>query len=334
VIVVFDTNIWLSELALASPGGAAVRFYLHKKCATLAIPEVVRLELQRNLRRNLRQWRDEVKTGHGRLLAVFGRLKELVLPTDDDIEKKVGGVFDGLGVPVVNLPFTLQAARASLLRTIDKLPPSDKEQQFKDGVIWADCVGLLDQDDVYLVTADKAFFEDRIYERGLSSSLRKDLVGASHKLTLLPRIADLLSDLREEVKIGEDVLSEQFLARSKDSIDGMLSANGFVLGRRTATGAKLFATEKAATLYVDFTLTYECDDIRNEGRSGVKLELAGDGLFDVDSGTFGDLRNRGGQLVFTDQSGERHIRHHYYLGCVDCMLGHRQIQYSVRFPLD
>ena len=46
VITVFDANIWIAQLGLRSPLGAAARFYLKRTKAGLALPEVVRLELQ------------------------------------------------------------------------------------------------------------------------------------------------------------------------------------------------------------------------------------------------------------------------------------------------
>jgi predicted nucleic acid-binding protein len=49
MIIVLDTNLWL-ELALNSGLGSALRFFLKRQKARLALPEVVRLEVQHNLR--------------------------------------------------------------------------------------------------------------------------------------------------------------------------------------------------------------------------------------------------------------------------------------------
>jgi hypothetical protein len=50
MIVVFDTNIWKSELFLQSPAAAAVRFFLRERNARVGLPEVVRMEVQEHLR--------------------------------------------------------------------------------------------------------------------------------------------------------------------------------------------------------------------------------------------------------------------------------------------
>ena len=47
MFIIFDTNIWVSELALNTASGAAVRFFVQECGATVVLPEIVRLELQR-----------------------------------------------------------------------------------------------------------------------------------------------------------------------------------------------------------------------------------------------------------------------------------------------
>src|SRR5258706_16375315 len=98
MIVVLDSNIWLSELGLNSGSGSAVRFFLRQKHARLALPEVVRLEVERNFRHLIRKFVSDIQDGHRQLLAVFGRLKEVVLPDDAAIEAKIGEIFNGVGI--------------------------------------------------------------------------------------------------------------------------------------------------------------------------------------------------------------------------------------------
>jgi hypothetical protein len=56
VTIILDSNIWLAELGLRSPLGAVARLYLQQKRARLALPEVVRLEIEHNLRNRLRDY--------------------------------------------------------------------------------------------------------------------------------------------------------------------------------------------------------------------------------------------------------------------------------------
>jgi predicted nucleic acid-binding protein len=55
MIIVIDTNIWLAELGLNSHAGTALRFFMRQQKARLAVPEVVRLEVQRHIRADLHE---------------------------------------------------------------------------------------------------------------------------------------------------------------------------------------------------------------------------------------------------------------------------------------
>jgi len=151
MIVVFDTNVWKSALYIQSPAAAAVRFFLREQKARVGLPEVVRLEVEQHLRSDIKQAITSLRIEHGRLLRLFGRMEELSLPAEDAIEAVIANVFGELGVEVLEVPFSLSSARSSFLKTIRKLPPSDRTQEFKDGVVWSDCVELLKVDDVCLV---------------------------------------------------------------------------------------------------------------------------------------------------------------------------------------
>ncbi len=154
MIVVFDTNIWLSEFGLNTSLGAAIRFFLLQKGARIALPEVIRLEVEHHLRIDLKEYIDEIKKNHRQLLNIFGKLKEIVLPDEAAVEARIAEVFSIVGVNILEIPFSFDSAKASFHKTIEKLPPSDKNQQFKDGVLWADCVELLKIEAVILYAAN------------------------------------------------------------------------------------------------------------------------------------------------------------------------------------
>ena len=155
--IVLDSNIWLSELGLNTSKGAATRFYIKQRQAKLALPEVITEEVERNLINSLSAYSNDIQKRHRQLLSVFGQLKEVVLPSDTEIKEKANSLFDKVKIDLYHIPFSLESAKSSLRKINDKHAPSDKSQQFKDGVIWADCCNLLKQEDVILVTGDKAF---------------------------------------------------------------------------------------------------------------------------------------------------------------------------------
>jgi len=334
VIVVFDTNVWLKELGLRSPSAAAVRFYMRHKKARLALPEVIRLEVEDNLRERLRSFIESIQESHRQLLAAFGQLKVVVLPSPVDIDTKIQELLKPADVEIVEIPFSLQSARDSFLKTIKKTAPSDKDQQFKDGVLWADCVSLLRDDEVALVSGDKAFYRDRQYVSGLSPVLAAEIAGAGHRLLLFPSLRELLAELRTDVAVDEDKLAEVFLAVARGSIDSLLERNGFALGERLGVDRALYVTENPAALFLEVSIRYKAVDIQGEEERAGILLLRGDGTYDPTQKSFGELRQHAAELTFTLQDGtEQHARAAFaYLGGIG--IGHREERYSVRQKIE
>ncbi len=330
--IVFDTNVWLSELALNSAAGAAVRLYVRQKEATVVLPEVVRLEVERNLTRRLAELAETIKANHRQLLAVFGKLKEVIVPGEGEISEKVRHIMDGLDVPTKHVAFSLEAARSSLLKTIDKVPPCDKTQEFKDGVIWAHCVDLLRESDVYLVTADKAFFEEREYRKGLAKNLLQEASAAAHQLILLPNLGELLRNIRSTVKPDESNLVNEVLRIRSDSVHSIVDRAGYRLGNEPRVDVRVYATESAAQLYLEFQMEFGCEDASGKGRAKGTLEIRGDGSYDTSSKEYVNLRSHGEKFTYTDEDGEQKMEN-YVLMVGNCVIGHRSVLHSIKYDL-
>jgi hypothetical protein len=333
VIVVFDTNIWLSELGLRSPAAAAARFFLKQRGARVAIPEVVRLEVEQNLTARLLEHIDGIRKAHRQLLTAFGRLREVVLPAEEDVRQKVPELFNSLQVECIDVPFSLDAARSSFLKTILKQAPSHQSQQFKDGVLWADCLSLLAQDEVVLVTADKAFYHEQTYTKGLSPSLQREAQHLPNALRVLPTVVDLLDALRTPIEIDTDALQAAFVEQFKQSVFGSLERHGFSLGERSACSYKVYATEDPALLFFDFAIEIQCVDSRGEGRTEALLRLKGDGSFVPAAEAFLNLRNFGEHLTFQMPDGTKEEMRNAVIYADGLVLGHREVSSVVRYAL-
>lgn len=71
MFIVFDSNIWRSELGLNSAKGAAIRFYINRKGAKVALPEVIKLETEHILKNMIRKLMSEMVEDHRQLLTFF-----------------------------------------------------------------------------------------------------------------------------------------------------------------------------------------------------------------------------------------------------------------------
>lgn len=334
MIVVLDTNIWLKEMALNSTLGAAVRFFIKQRSARLALPEVVRLEVERNFRKNLKEYVGKVRENHRQILAVFGKLKEVVLPDDAAIESKIAEIFSGVGVELLQVDFSFESARSSFLKTVEGLPPSsDQNQQFKDGVLWADCISLLEHDDVFFVTSDAAFFHKRKYEEGLAKNLLAETIGKAHHLKTFSSLGELLTDIKTQVVIDEALLIQSFMNQHGQLVDDMLQRNSFSLEDAPDLKKTLYATELPTVLYIEFTIDTPCSDLSDQGRTKAVLHLKGSGSYSVESGKYDNIRITGQELDFLLADGTTRQSAKIIIGAASIVIGHRDVVHTVRYQL-
>lgn len=333
MIVVLDSNVWLAELGLRSGAAAAVRFFLNQSGAKVAIPEVVQLEVRYNLTRLLGTHVQEIRDNYRKLLTAFGKLKEIVLPTEQEIQVKVEELFSSLGVQQQEIPFSLESARSALFKAIQKQSPCDKTQEFKDAVIWADCVGLLATDDVVLVTNDKAFYRDRTYDKGLAQNLLEEISLHPNQLRILSNLSELLGVIQAPIPLDEDQLQKAVFNAFGQSINGMLDRTGFSPDVRQSTAYKLFATDNPSELFFEYSINITCSDARGEGRTNAIFNLKGDGLYSPTDQTFLGLRNLGEHLTYMTADGTSEDTRSGYAYASGLYLGHREVTHEVRQAL-
>ncbi len=333
MIIVFDTNIWISELALASNVGSAVRFYLREQKGRIGLPEVVKLETEFHLRTILAEHIDDIQTSHRQLLAVFGRLKEVVLPTQEEVETLISKVFSNLGVEILEYPFTLESAKASLIRAVQKLPPSDKNQQFKDGVLWEDCLAILKKEPVYLVTDDKAFYKNRDHKLGLADELAKNVSGSPNEFRIFPSLPDLLSRIGTGMKIDPVSLVDAYITTHGNKMQDMASRHSFTIEGEPKATLDAFVTEKPSHLYLTFTIELPCTDATTDSRTGARILARGEGMYDAETKRFVELTNRGEQLLYQLPDGTERKLENIVCMVGSAVIGHRTVEHSVRHKL-
>lgn len=332
--IVLDSNIWISEWGLNTSKGAATRFYIKQKQAKLALPEVIKEEVERKLYNLLSTYSKDIQKKHRLLLTVFGQLKEVVLPSEDVIEAKANSVFDEVKVEIHQIPFTIESAKSSLLKIYDKQPPnSDKNQQFKDGVIWADCMNLLEKEDVILVTTDQGFFRDKNYKNGLAVNLKDESKTFVNDFKIYSSLTELLEEIKSDIVIDNNALVSQFTETIKESMNSILERNGFSISSGATVHISPFVTEDPDKLFIEFKIHFECTDTREEGRTDGNLLLKGDGYYALEKAEFLELRNRGEELSFDDGSEERKIiNNFFYAGNI--VIGHRNVEHPVKYPIE
>jgi hypothetical protein len=333
MIVVFDANIWKTNLYLKSSASAAVKFFLQDHAAKVGLPEVVRLEVERHLRLDIKAMRERITLEHNRLLGLFGRLPEVVLPTDLEIESLVSNIFSHSGFNLQEVPFSEEAARHSFLRTVDKTPPSHKSQQFKDGVIWDDCKKLAETEEVILVTDDRAFYEGDEPKHGLAKVLAEEVKQCRYKLRVLSKLPDLLSELKRPVTVADVVLEAAILTFLQQHVSQLLERAQLAQSSGWRFQKSLFATQYPGSLYVDFIAWADCEDIKGEGRTNAVLQITGDGLYLLADKKLENVQPRELSITYTSPNGVSEKLGSAFM-TAHSVMGHRIVTNIVRERLD
>ena len=282
MFILFDSNVWISQLGLQSENGAAVRYFANRRSATLAIPEVVRIEVEEKLTERLLTLTTQIEHNHEQLLPVLRKLQPIALPTEDRVREAVANIIPNLDVPIRQIPFNLRAARASMMKLLRRIPPSKPREQFRDGVIWEHCLELLSESDVQLVSEDKDFYEHRDYKQGMATELIEEMKQRSttHRVKLTQNLAQLLLEIRIPIRLDNREIFQYIRSQEMKTMGDILAPNGFELCDEVNGEINCFATEEAEKVYFTFHLAHPCRDGTGAGRRGGELTLEGSGFLD------------------------------------------------------
>ena len=285
MFILFDSNVWISQMGLQSKNGAAVRYFARKQGATVVIPEVVQLEVEEILTQSLLKNKREIEEGYDKLLPVLGELQSVHLPSDDEIRKIVANIIPDFDVPTRHIPFNIDAARSSMMKLLRRIPPSKSKEQFRDGVIWAHCLELLSEGDVYLVSEDKCFYEKNDYTKGLASELIEEMQqrSESHHVELRRSLKELLHDIRMPTRLDNGELFKSIQTQESETIEELLISHGFELCGGVAGNVDCYGTEEAQRVYFQFNFTHPCQDSTGAGRRQGKLKLKGSGFLNPET---------------------------------------------------
>jgi len=329
--VVIDTNVWISELGLNSALGSSTKFYISSTGATIALPEVIRLEVEQNYEKRLLEFKQTAETNHRQLLGAFGKLNEFTAPTDEEIHHLAKHFFDNFSLPIRPIAFSLVSAMQSLLKTINKEAPSDHDQQFKDGVIWADCLGLLDEADVHLVTTDKAFYAGRRYDGGLAKNLLRECADKPNKLLIHSTLGSLIDGIKRPVDIDSQRFTEAYRGFYNSTVN-YADDFPFGIGELINLSTAAYITEQA-NLSIDFEAEFAAVPDNNSFSAG-HYTVSGSCFYDPSGQAFSNFHRTREMITYTQEGDEGETRGRQYVyagGFVNG--GAREARHIVRTPL-
>ena len=282
MFILFDTNVWISQVGLRSQNGAAVRFFALQHNATIAIPEIVQMEVEEILTKHMLGLRRKIEASHRQLLLLFGQLQKLHLPSEEDIRKAVANIIPDFDVLTRHIPLNLDAVRSSILKLMRETPPSKRKEQFRDGLIWAHCLELLSEGDVYFVSEDSDFYDNGEFKKGLASELALEMQRTSqdHQVFLKRNLSELLDEIQMPFELNKLQVFDTISESRSEEINQLLDSHGFRICDGIEGDLSYFATEKARVVYFTFDLARPCQDSTQAGRQDGVLKIKGVGFID------------------------------------------------------
>jgi rRNA-processing protein FCF1 len=180
MIVVVDSNAFYGDPTMRSPAFRVVRGAHQRGHLELAIPEVVLRELPK-------LYEEQFRTNASKIAIAAEALRKLghALEVDDGINVDAACVAylpnlrTELQEDEVRIPDLPQVALDELVRrAIAERRPFRAGRGFRDTLIWLNAIELAAEDEVVLVSSDKAFRRSDAEEDVLHEHLRQDLVAA------------------------------------------------------------------------------------------------------------------------------------------------------------
>jgi len=294
---------------LRTPLASSLLFTLGRRGGLLGLPEVIEIELVKNLSEYANSENRKVNEAAS-ALSFFGYQVLTVEPFDvEKIRVKITDRLRELSSMVIRFPFTLDHARNALVRVNAGTPPNGpKDQQFKDSAVWEAILQAAADYDVHFATADKGFFQGRDPRRGLAAELAKEVaeMGGSVSLYHSDGLEQFLEQIQEGLpQIDREHVLGQIAQKVDEHIRSTELARNISIENRTHSSVRVFVTPTTSTLALSFDFEFGIVDRRvgQEGNTG-RYTLRGICQYNVDQRQVSDFEFHS-QAVFWTLEGEQ-----------------------------
>lgn len=173
--VVLDTNVWRKELLHDEDAALRLAYVLYRAGGRIGLPEVVREELHQLAIDEGRAAANALQEAGLAVTSLTGRPYDTPMPTDAELQKPLSDRLNRLSTVIVDVLFTLEHAKAAMRMVVQKLPPNEGKEQFRDSAIWQAVLTLCRDYRVHFVTNDRAFYSEKSNpSRGLAPALLEE----------------------------------------------------------------------------------------------------------------------------------------------------------------
>ena len=331
--VLLDTNsIVYRNPLLRNPLGASLLNCVQHAGGKLAIPEIVRIEIEKQANQFALENVRRANKALEKIEAVVGYRDQVPLPTPQQIEKAIQERLAELSELTESTPLKPEHLKAALDRLLEEKPPNGpRNQQFKDSLIWESILEMSREAPVHFVTQDKDFYEKHAYNNGLAVVLQSEIEEQGGEVHAYVELADALEVLQMGLP-GFD--PSQFAGPV--SIPVLFQLRSFAadfdveVGLQSDFTARAFVTENPKRLALEFVLKHTGVRSTVEGEATVSCVARGDCLVDAETGDVTTVKLDELRLIDADGNevaGTVYASAHVHLG------GPQRVPYSIRYPI-
>ena len=313
-VLVLDSSTFIAEIGLTSRGASALKHYLYHRGTQLVVLQVVAEECEPKLASIAKGKRRKIEEQLDWLGRFLGRVSGWQAPSEDAIEKraKVLAIAEHLGA--ITMPDTEMVRKRAESRHRAERPPSHRRRGLRDCRIWEQCLELLADHDVVLVSGDEDFV-GHVRRDKLHPQLRAeaDAVGAGRILTFHQSMEPLLAELRSEIpSIPHKVVIAFVYDEIAADIQELESNSGC---RPMAAGdvkQTLLTTDQADVIEMRLEMSDQWESA--DGARICDFHLRGSCHYNLSDSRLSDLTASSMRLLTTDPDGSVRATKGSYIG--------------------
>jgi len=232
--------------------------------ARIGLPEVVEKEIMIKTEQRGIQLLDEISKLI-RLLTYYSQdtMTPNELPTKNAISTALPKRLEELSAHIIRHKHSLSEMQNALDMVLRRLPPNtEKNQQYKDSLMWQAVLSLADKYYIHFVTKDKGFFDNRNYADGPAKNLSKDIESKENRIEIHPGLQSCTALLRTFDKpLDDELIYQKIFQAAKDEIDRHFVPKGFFPKSRKSASLTKFFTSDPVKIAIQFHMAFELGEL-------------------------------------------------------------------------
>lgn len=168
----------------------------------IALPEVVEIEVNKTFSDISEEALVRLKKDSRFLANTSRRTIAISIPRDFSIADGLAARWDELSTVIQRFPITYKQLRVALDRVMTRrLPSGANNEQFRDSCIWEVFSSINKNKEIYLVSNDSAFYQDKNRRNGIAATLKREILDNSYASDLYPDLESFLEAKGYSTKI-------------------------------------------------------------------------------------------------------------------------------------